>query len=375
MKIAMVDPAAYSLPYDAALCEALGRAGHDVTLYTTQFAHGPNPPANKFRLVMWFYRRSFPLLPRRIVRALQHPLDCWRLRRHLRRERPDVLHIQWCPVVDFDTRYWRRAARALGIPVVFTAHNAKPRDDTGRSLTREELDRFDAVVVHTKFGEEALAELGVEPVWRIPLGAIDLYDTLPDPPVAPASLGEGPLVVMVGLLRPYKGAQVLLEAWPQVRAAIPDAELVIAGRPMGVTLPDVPPAGAHLVARFVTDEEYGWLLRRADVVCLPYLAVDMSAVLVTAMSMGRPMVLTEAGGFGEFLGHGAELVPAGDAKALANCLAGLLANPARREELGQQALEASQTTWNWDSIAATYTERYAEVPSAGAGAASPEAST
>jgi glycosyltransferase involved in cell wall biosynthesis len=245
--------------------------------------------------------------------------------------------------------------------VVFTAHNAKPRDDTGRSLTKDELTSFDAVVVHTVFGEEALQDHGLDHLWRIPLGAIDLYDDLPDPDPVPAQLGDGPVVAMVGLLRPYKGANVLLDAWPKVRAAVPDAELVVAGRPISVTLPDPAPDGAHLVARFVTDEEYGWILRRSNIVCLPYLAVDMSAVLVTAMSMGRPMVLTDAGGFGEFVGHGAELVPAGDADALADALIKLLQDPARQSELSKQAKAAADSTWNWDAIAQTYTARYGEL--------------
>lgn len=332
-----------------------------MTLYATQFAHGPNPPANSFELNTWFYTRAIPLVSRRISRAIQHPVDLWRLVRRLRKSRPDIVHVQWCPVVGYDTKFWKRAGRKLGVPVVFTAHNAKPRDDTGRSLTREELVSFDAVVVHTVFGEEALAEHGLEHLWRIPLGAIDLYDDLGDPDPVPARLGDGPVVAMVGLLRPYKGANILLDAWPKVRASVPDAELVIAGRPISVVLPDPAPEGAHLIARFVTDEEYGWILRRADVVCLPYIAVDMSAVLVTAMSMGRPMVLTDAGGFGEFVGHGAELVPAGDADALADTLIQLLQDPLRQAELSKQARAAAQTTWNWDAIAQTYTARYGEL--------------
>ena len=41
MRIALVDPPAYTPPYDRSLCAALARAGADVELITSHFAHGP----------------------------------------------------------------------------------------------------------------------------------------------------------------------------------------------------------------------------------------------------------------------------------------------------------------------------------------------
>ena len=55
-------------------------------------------------------------------------------------------------------------------------------------------------------------------------------------------------------------------------------QLVVAGRPMGVELPATPPAGATFVPRFTSEEELGWLLRRATVCCLPYTRIDMSGI-------------------------------------------------------------------------------------------------
>lgn len=356
MKVAVVDPAAYSLVYDVPLCEALAREGHDVTLFTTTFAHGPMPEARGFSLVEWFYQRRIPLLPRRIARGVQHVSDMRRLSRHLVREGFDIVHVQWSVVDRVDVQVWRRCP----LPVVFTAHNSVGR--TSDSLGCDELRVFDAVVAHSRFGADGLREqCGLDEVWHVPIGSYDAYAELAAPEVVPVELGSGPVVALTGLLRDYKGVDVLLDAWPTVRAAVPDAQLVIAGRPVDVALPETPPDGATIIPRFLDEAEYAWLLRRADVVCLPYTKIDMSGVLFSAIALGRPMLLSDVGGFGEFDGRGAAFARPGDAADVAMQLIALLTDPSRREALAAEAVRAAREHYSWDAIGRTYTQRYADV--------------
>src|SRR5690606_15756269 len=95
-----------------------------------------------------------------------------------------------------------------------------------------------AVVVHSEHGRDRLvgAELGIDPakVHVIPHGAfthlVPDADGPPPPPLPPelaAVPRERPVVLCFGLLRPYKGIDVLLEAW----RGIADAELWIVGLP------------------------------------------------------------------------------------------------------------------------------------------------
>lgn len=358
MKIAVIDPAAYSLEYDVPLCESLAAAGHDVTLYTATFAHGPMPVAHGYRQVEWFYQRRVPGLRRRHARALQHPFDMWRLRRELVREGYDVVHVQWSVVDRFDVPFWRR----LPLPVVFTAHNALPREGGSESLSGERLRAFDAVVAHSAWGAAGLGERYDLPrLWHVPIGSYDAYAAQPDPPEPPVALSTGPVVALTGLLRPYKGVDVLLAAWPQVREIVPDAQLVIAGRPMGIALPAHPPDGAQVLPRFLSEQEYAWLLRRADLVCLPYTAIDLSGVLFSAIALGKPMLLSDAGGFAEFVGQGAELVAPGDIDALAAAIARLLRDPARLAELAAEAQRAADEVYSWEAIAARYSQLYPQL--------------
>ena len=113
-----------------------------------------------------------------------------------------------------------------------------------------------------------------------------------------------------GLLRPYKGIDVLVEAWQ----GIEDAELWIVGAPRMDTAPlrAAAPPGVRFVERFVSEGEAAALFRRADLAVLPYREIEQSGVLFTALGFGVPLVLTDVGGFPDIAAAGAaELVAAG----------------------------------------------------------------
>ncbi len=58
MKVQLVDPSAFTPPYDRALAAALARAGAEVELLTSRFLYGPVPEAEGYRVEERFYRRS-----------------------------------------------------------------------------------------------------------------------------------------------------------------------------------------------------------------------------------------------------------------------------------------------------------------------------
>src|SRR5213078_4910988 len=58
MRVQVVDPPAYTPPYDRSLCAALARAGADVELVTSHFVHGTVPAPMGYEVREAFYRRS-----------------------------------------------------------------------------------------------------------------------------------------------------------------------------------------------------------------------------------------------------------------------------------------------------------------------------
>jgi glycosyltransferase involved in cell wall biosynthesis len=285
------------------------------------------------------------------MRALEHLPGMVAHRRHARSA--DVIHYQWLPLPALDARLL-----APVHPRLFTLHPRLPEPDSrrGRGL-RGLLDRMDAVVVHTEQGAERLAsEFGVphERLEVIPHGALEQLTRMPEEKPLPAELreAEGPVILAFGLIRPYKGTDLLLEAF----SGIEGAELWIVGRPMMPTAPLHELARrargkVRFVERFVEDAEVPALMRRAELVVLPYRQVEQSGVLYTALAFGRPLVLSEVGGFPELARQGAaRLVPPGDAEALAAALSELLGDPSERERLAKAAAEAAQGAYSWDRI-------------------------
>ncbi len=370
MRVHVVDPSAYTPPYDHALCRALAAAGAEVELFTSRFAYGAVPAPVGYKRRELFYRLAHRggASGRRsrcsqALKLLEHVPDMLRYRRSARAA--DVVHFQWLTVQPLDVHLLpRRRPTAAGRrpQLVLTAHDVLPREPRPGQLAaqRRLYERFDAIVVHSEHGRARLLKLGVDPgrVHVIPHGALT---HLAKPPAgAPSGLPsntDGPVVLFFGLLRPYKGLDVLLRAW----RGIDGAELWIVGMPrMDVTtlLAGAPP-NVRFVPRFVPDAELPAYFTRADLVVLPYLEADQSGVLFTALAFGKPLLLSDVGGFPEVAATGAaRTVPAGDSAALGEALRELLADPAALSAMAERAHAAVAGTYSWDAIAHRTLELY-----------------
>ena len=370
MRVHLVDPSAFTPPYDHALAGALARAGLDVELITSRFLYGPTPEPRGYRVDQRFYgasarpgARGNPKV-RMAVKLAEHFPEMVAYRRAARRA--DVVHFQWLTVQPVD---W--ALLPSGPKRVLTAHDVIPREPRPGQIaaTRKLVHRMDAVVVHSEHGAQRLeSELGLprDRIRVIPHGAFDSYARMSDPKPLPEELAavEAPVILCFGLMRPYKGIDVLLDAFREVEGA----ELWIVGMPR---MPLEPlrelaaraPGEVRFVPRFVTDAEIPAYFERADVVVLPYREIDQSGVLYTALAFGKPLVLSDVGGFTEVADqHGAaRLTPPGDAHALAETLNELIASPDERERLGAAAAHAARTHYSWDDIARRHADLYREL--------------
>jgi glycosyltransferase involved in cell wall biosynthesis len=357
--VQVVDPSAFTPPYDHALCAALARAGAKVELVTSRFAYGEVPRGEGYATRDFFYRRALGdagSRTRRAAKLAQHATDMLRYARHARAA--DIVHFQWLTVQPLDVHLLPGAR-----PIVLTAHDVLPREPRAGQLRaqRRLYERAGAVIVHSRHGAERLYELGVHPakVFTIPHGAFAHLTQQAQERPLPDELAavERPVVLCFGLIRPYKGIDVLLEAW----RGIEDAELWIVGLPKVDLAPlrAAAPPGVRFVPRFVADEEIPAFFRRADLVVLPYREIDQSGVLFTALAFGAPLLLSAVGGFPEVAATGAaELVPSGDAGALHDALARLLADPAARVRLAAAAREAAAGAYSWDRIAEQHLHVY-----------------
>ena len=178
---------------------------------------------------------------------------------------------------------------------------------------------------------------------------------------APLPLADGrPTVVFLGRLdEPRKGLTVLLCALPALTARVPDVRVLVAGP--GEAPEGLPPC-VELLGR-VGEADKPRLYATADVYCAPNVFGESFGIVLTeSMAAGTPVVASDLEAFRSVLddGRAGALFPVGDAAALADLLADLLADPARRAALAEQGRRAVRA-YDWGTVARAVVEVYETV--------------
>ncbi len=237
----------------------------------------------------------------------------------------DTLHFHWPSFQYFDpasvVRTYLRLARFLllvsilrlrGVRIMWTAHNLYPHDG-GKTLRSHRIARWfivhvaERIFVHGPTAAAIVKEEFALPSSRlcpIPHGHwIGAYPDTVDQAQARQHLGvpiEGYLFLFVGLCKPYKGLEALIEA---VGAMESPATLLIAGK---FPSPDYHRKIMELVGKvgqgrvlvrpgFIDSQDLQYFLRAADTVVLPYREILTSGGAMLALSFGRPVVAPRLG--------------------------------------------------------------------------------
>lgn len=310
--------------------------------------------------------------------AVLEPWTWARAGRRLRAAAPAAL------VLPYWTWAWAPLHLALlastRVPAVAIVHNPADHDASPwqRQAGQAVLRRCRGFLCHASEVMEAVKNaFPGRPVAVHPLPA--MTGGCADRQAARRQLGvpEGTVAVLCfGLIRPYKGIDVLLEALTQLSTGAP-LLLLLAGEPWGGAraelerrLAEPVLAGrvrAHL--RWVPEEEVQWWAAAADAAVLPYRRATGSAVAALMLGYGLPLVASRVGGLPDVVENEVNgfLVPPGDVAALADALQ-RLTDPMVRERLARGA-RASAARWSWGSYAERLEALVAHVLSEGTGAA------
>jgi glycosyltransferase involved in cell wall biosynthesis len=177
--------------------------------------------------------------------------------------------------------------------------------------------------------------------------------TPPGPPEPGHALAGGDRYVLaLGTVEPRKDLPTLVRAFDHLAADDPEIRLVIAGGDgWGAEALTAAIAKAHHRARivrlgWVSDTERIDLVRGASVYAFPSIYEGFGLPPLEAMSAGIPVVATRTGSLPEVCGDGADLVPVGDADALAQAIARILSDDAHRLDLTRRGTKvAASHTW------------------------------
>lgn len=289
--------------------------------------------------------------------------------------RGDIVHAQWWSwFVAAPYAVVLALAALRGKRIVVTAHNVRPHEGSRwkRWLNDFVIRRAHRLIVHGERNRAVLIGAGVAPerVFVVPHGVIAV------PVAAPVGREEARRVLglaadarvalLFGNLRPYKGADVLMEAARIARVSLPDLRVVIAGEiwrdcPNPRDQASVAGVADIVTVRpgFVPDGEIAALFAASDVVVLPYRHFDgQSGAATLALSAGRALVVSDAGGLPNLVRDERAVVQAGDTQALARALVAVLADDAFRTKLEADSRRV-RASLSWERIAEATVAVYA----------------
>ncbi|MCW7536291.1 glycosyltransferase [Aquabacterium sp. A7-Y] len=264
-----------------------------------------------------------------------------RLRRLIREERPDVVHLHSRRGCDL---WGGIAARLEGVPAVLSRRvdNREPR-----AWASAKYRLYQRVIAISEGIRQVLLSEGVLPDKVVCVhSAVDTQRYSPDGADQGwfrrefGLMNDELTIAMVAQFIPRKGHRVLLRALPDILAAFPRVRVLLFGQ--GPEVPEIkklasarPLQDRVIFAGFRSDLHR--VLPCVDLVAHPAEMEGLGVALLQAAACGIPIVACAAGGIPEIVRSGVngELVAPGDASALASAIIELLGRPQRRREYGE----------------------------------------
>ncbi|MEO8105181.1 MAG: glycosyltransferase [Candidatus Saccharibacteria bacterium] len=296
-----------------------------IVMETTELAHQLSSDGADVTLCSW--RSQYPSLlypgsqftatekPERplfsnTIRTLAwyNPLSWWRLGRRLRTF-DQIIFIWWLPTIQgpiyltIGAALGRSHAERIVLCHNVLPHEGKPGD---RAVTRLMLKHIDRVLVHTPAQAAIASELTNKPIATASL-PLALPGTVPTKPLTNRPLKHQ--LLYFGIVRPYKGLDVLLHAI----AELPDVHLVVAGEFWGGSELYTDLIEKLAIANQVTihtgyasDYELADYFAACDALVLPYRNGTASQNVGIGHAFGVPVIATTAGSMAEHIRPGVD---------------------------------------------------------------------
>ena len=341
--------------------------GHEVTIYTftlqypgflfpgkTQYAEGPAPEGLH------------------IVRKVNsvNPLNWLKVGREIRRQRPDMVMIRfWLPFMAPCLGTIARVVRRdKHIKVVALLDNVVPHE---KRIGDKVFARYmiKSVGGYVAMSESVLADArafdDTKPLVLTPHPLYDSFGAKATREEAVNALGldaDTRYILFFGLIRDYKGLDLLLRAFADGRLRGKGVKLIVAGEFYGNAefyeqLEQELGLAEHIVwyKEFVPADKVRYFFAAADLVAQPYKSATQSGITQIAYHFERPMLVTNVGGLAEIVPHGkVGYVTKPDAADIADALVDFVEH--RSEADYREGILREKAKYAWNNMTAALFE-------------------
>ncbi|MCU0449414.1 MAG: glycosyltransferase [Bernardetiaceae bacterium] len=342
------------------LAQTLAQAGHEVEILsfslqypgflfpgTSQFTTDPPPPGLRVRARL---NSINPFNWLRVGWQYRHlPIDL-------------VIIRFWLPFMGPCLGTVARLLRRPGRRIVALVDNAVPHEARpgDRWFTQYFLGGCQGCLAMSRAVQADLARLA--PGKPTAYSPHPVYDSYGDPlPKAEARQrlqlpADGRYLLFFGLIRAYKGLDLLLEAFADGRLKAAGVRLIVAGeyyddRAKYEAIIDRLGLAPYLVlaTHFIPNGQVAWYFGAADLVVQPYRTATQSGVTQIGYHFGKPMLVTDTGGLAETIPHGRAgyVVPLAPA-AIADAILDFFEN--NREAAMSQGVAEEKVKYSWPTF-------------------------
>lgn len=360
--------------FDELLCKALNEAGHEAEIisFSLQYPGFLFPGTSQFDET-----RKVPagVKIRSLINSV-NPFNWLSVGRKIRKEKPDFLIIRyWLPFMGPALGTIARRAKKNGhTKVISLVDNAIPHEKRfgDKMFSNYFLKSCHAFLAMSQSVIKDLQQFNVSRLTTF--SEHPLYTSFGEPQDKTESRKKlqldvnGKYMLFFGLIRRYKGLDLLLEAMGDQRIKDRGIKLIVAGEYYEdaayyneiiarLKLED----SVVLHTKFIPDEDVKWYFSACDLVTQTYHTATQSGVTKIALQFEKPSLVTNVGGLGEIIEHGkAGYVIAPDKKVIADSIIDFYDN--NREADFVAANKEEKKKYRWEVIVKAFENLYAQIP-------------
>jgi len=360
--------------FDELLCKAFNNAGHkaEIISFSLQYPGFLFPGTSQFDKT-----RKVPegVSIRSIINSV-NPFNWLSVGRKIRKEKPDLIIIRyWLPFMGPALGTIARRAKKNGhTKVISLVDNAIPHEKRfgDKMFSNYFLKSCHAFLAMSQSVIKDLQQFNVSRLTTF--SEHPLYTSFGEPQDKKESrkkLGldpDGKYMLFFGLIRRYKGLDLLLEAMADERVKKSGIRLIVAGeyyedKTYYDEIISRLKLGDQVVlhTKFIPDEDVKWYFSACDIVTQTYHSATQSGVTKIAIQFEKPSLVTNVGGLGEIVEHGkAGYVIAPDKKVIADHIIDYYSN--HRETEFVNRVREDKKLYGWDVIVKAFENLYNQIP-------------